>query len=248
MSIIRWVANHMLLFFVAVLIISGAVYKDKIEQELKDLGYLGASGDEQNSDTSTSTGTVSASDQMPTHLGAPTLAAAPAPQPSQPVYNGQVRPQMPTPYPPQGFQPPNVQAQRMAPPAFTQRPASQAYPQPPVLDDKTRKLWVAARTAFWQRDMAKAEELYKKLVDDSGEADAAGELGNVYLVQNRRKEAADMYYKAAMLHLNSDTPMQAGSVVGPLSQLAPEKAREVHQKLLALQAAEMEKNQSKVAN
>lgn len=111
-------------------------------------------------------------------------------------------------------------------------PKPPSFSQGPSLDGKVKEMWVAARTAFWQRDLAKAEKLYKELLEGSDEADAAGELGNIYVQQRRYDEAGEMYFEAAMRHLNGENPMQAMMVVGPLSRLAPEKANEVRQKIM----------------
>lgn len=260
MPVIRWLFNHMVIVFLAVLIILGAVYQDRLEKELTDLGVLPlskltAAFTPSSKDTASKaeptaavaeTASSSKQTQMPTHLTQTTppsnaapapSSAAPAPVATAPVQAQNNAPMVARNFPPQGFQPQFGQApMRMMPQQFNQQPARPAFVQPPALDDSVKEAWIAARTAFWQRDLVKAEELYKKLVTDSGEADAAGELGNVYLMQNRTKEAADMYYQAAQLHLDGDNPMMAASVVAPLSQLAPEKAQDVRQKIMTLQA------------
>ncbi|MFC1673227.1 tol-pal system YbgF family protein [Pseudomonadota bacterium] len=127
-------------------------------------------------------------------------------------------------------------------------PAMQApqMPTPPSLgadvglDDAIKEQWSAARTAYWERDLEKAEELYKALVESSTEADVAGELGNIYFVQGRHEDAAAMFYEAGLRHLKGDNPVRAGIVMGPLSQLDREKANDLREKMMKIHRAQVE--------
>lgn len=120
------------------------------------------------------------------------------------------------------------QMQQMRP----QMPTPPVNPMDAGLDDALKDKWVAARTAYWAGDKEKAEELYKAIVEESKEADVAGELGNMYFSERRYDDAAAMYYEAGLRYLDSDTPMQAGMVMGVLSQIAPQKAGELREKLM----------------
>ncbi|MBT4463267.1 MAG: hypothetical protein HOC60_01165 [Rhodospirillaceae bacterium] len=109
--------------------------------------------------------------------------------------------------------------------------SSNHHASAPAIDDAVKTKWVAARTAFWRRDLAGAEKLYKELLEASKEADIAGELGNIYLMQRRPKEATDMYFEAANRLLGGEHPMHARKVISTLRRLDPEKAEQVRQKI-----------------
>jgi predicted negative regulator of RcsB-dependent stress response len=56
-----------------------------------------------------------------------------------------------------------------------------------------------ARQAALMGEMEKAESAYQKLQQEQPESyDAHGELGNLYLMQGKEKEAAESYYQAAL--------------------------------------------------
>lgn len=55
-----------------------------------------------------------------------------------------------------------------------------------------------ARLAYWNHDLKIAEETYKKLIETAEDANAYGELGNLYYMQSKWKKASDAYYHAAM--------------------------------------------------
>lgn len=166
-----------------------------------------------------------------------------APPQGMPYNTAMMQPQG---YPQQPYGQPDFQQQQM-PPQMQQQMQQQQQrmeqmraqmPPPPEnpmdagLDDALKDKWIAARTAYWKGDVEKAEELYKAIVDESKEADVAGELGNLYFTQQRYDDAAAMFYEAGVRYLDSDNPMQAGMVMGVLSQIAPQKAGELREKLM----------------
>ncbi|PHS75922.1 MAG: hypothetical protein COB59_11325 [Rhodospirillaceae bacterium] len=247
MFIIRGLMNHLVIVFIGVLVVVGIVNKDKIKTELTQMGYLDSASSDvvsvsQEEDAVVATeaeAPVQATREaeapvaqvMPTHL-TPSLASAPA----------QVQQAQATPTQAQGSsfaQQQMQQQQRMQ----QQMQAHQAQTNEVALADDVKIQWAAARTAYWKRDLDKAEELYKALLETSDEAGIAGELGNIYFTHRRFEDAATMFYEAGLRHLKSDTPGQANMVMGPLSQLDRKKAEQLRTKLMDLQ-----KSQTKSAN
>ncbi len=239
MPVIRWIMNHMVVVFVGALVIAGAIYQEKIEMELAELGYIDAP------EAAAVVETESAPEvTAPAPVETPEVAAVVVPTPA-PVVAPTLAPavaqtpaagQMPTHLIVATPEPAKAQPAMAAKPQMAPSPMPPSFGGEKALEGKIKELWVSARTAFWKRDMVRAEELYKKLVNDSAEPDAAGELGNLYYIQRRHKEAADMYFEAANRHLKGDNPMQAGRIIGPLSQIAPDKAKALRQELMAVQA------------
>lgn len=102
-------------------------------------------------------------------------------------------------------------------------------------DDIVRSELIQAREAFWNRDLAKAETLYSDLAAKRPEhSDILGELGNVYLAQNKVKEAADAYYKAAELLIDEGRLRQVGQLMGIIQMADPDKARVLDKKMREL--------------
>lgn len=61
----------------------------------------------------------------------------------------------------------------------------------------TNELLEQARAAFWQRDFAQAEKHYAAyLAQYAGDANALGELANVYYTQGKTEQALDTYFAA----------------------------------------------------
>ena len=112
-------------------------------------------------------------------------------------------------------------------PAAAPRAQAPAPAPAPAMDAASKEKWTAARQAFWKKDMAKAEELYKALLSETDAADVAGELGNVYFTQRRMDEAADMFLEAGVRMLNSDNPRQSMNVMRTLMRLDQNKAQEL---------------------
>lgn len=63
----------------------------------------------------------------------------------------------------------------------------------------TKQVLQMARQLFWSGDVQSSERLYLDLVNmDDSDADAYGELGNVYYAQGKWKQAGEAYYEAAV--------------------------------------------------
>ena len=89
-----------------------------------------------------------------------------------------------------------------------------------------------ARQTYWNRDLAKAETLYKSLVADAPtNADIKGELGNLYFAQRRMNEAADMYHQTGIQLIADGNTQQIMQLVGVLQSIAPDKAADLHSRL-----------------
>ena len=94
-----------------------------------------------------------------------------------------------------------------------------------------------ARQAFWQRDLPKAEALYKKQINSSvADADSWGELGNIYYFQAKWQLAATAYTEAALLLLNKGDFPQAMFLRYIVTGLDPTQVRRIDERVQALQA------------
>lgn len=103
------------------------------------------------------------------------------------------------------------------------------------LEQAVRNELIQAREAFWHRDLGKAEKLYADLtVKQSDNPDIWGELGNVYLAQNKVKEAADAYYKAAEILIEEGRLRQVGQLMGVIQMAEPAKAQALDKKIREL--------------
>jgi tetratricopeptide (TPR) repeat protein len=103
------------------------------------------------------------------------------------------------------------------------------------LDEAVRAELIQAREAFWNRDLAKAESLYSELTTKQPDyPDLWGEMGNVYLAQNKVKEAADAYYKAAELLIDEGRLRQVGQLMGVIQMADPDKAMILDKKIQGL--------------
>lgn len=92
--------------------------------------------------------------------------------------------------------------------------------------------WYAARRAYWDADLAKAERLYQELIVESPDKpDAYGELGNLYYSQGAWVEAAKMYHQAALLLVDQGESLRAASLMGILSALNPNLADDLQDRL-----------------
>jgi hypothetical protein len=88
-----------------------------------------------------------------------------------------------------------------------------------------QKIWVDARTAFWNRDLTVAELKYHalsaKLPDNP---DVMGELGNVFYVQGKHKQTVAAYYRAAELLIEKGRSSRVVIILDLIDKLEPEKA------------------------
>ncbi len=98
--------------------------------------------------------------------------------------------------------------------------------------DGIRASWIAARKSFYQRDYVLSEKMYQDVIDNTEDSyDAYGELGNVYLYQRKKEQAAAAYYEAATILVRKGQAIRARSLVGLLHSLDKSKADKL-QKLI----------------
>jgi TolA-binding protein len=113
-------------------------------------------------------------------------------------------------------------ARKTAPakPKYIQPEATQAptpAPAPTSLDD--------ARRAYWSGDLSRAETLYIALARQTpDDANALGELGNLYYSQRKFSAAAKYYQLAGTQLLRSGYTAQAAQIIAVLQSIAPDKA------------------------
>ena len=94
-----------------------------------------------------------------------------------------------------------------------------------------------ARQAFWQRDLPKAEALYKQQIETAKpDANSWGELGNIYYLQAKWKQAAAAYTEAALLLLDKGDFPQAMFMRYIVTGLDPAQTQRIDERLEALQA------------
>jgi tetratricopeptide (TPR) repeat protein len=96
-----------------------------------------------------------------------------------------------------------------------------------------------ARAAYARGDVEGAVRAYADIVKKNADnVDAQGELGNVYYMTGRLREAADAYAAAAKLLIDQRQPERAQALLPAIGQGNPALANEVMQRLMrASQAA-----------
>jgi hypothetical protein len=95
-----------------------------------------------------------------------------------------------------------------------------------------------ARQAFWARDMAKAERLYRKITKaDEANIHAWGELGNIYYQQARWQDAAAAYTEVALRLVDKGDIPQAMYLQQLVSRLDGKQAQRIHERLSSQQAS-----------
>jgi Tfp pilus assembly protein PilF len=95
-----------------------------------------------------------------------------------------------------------------------------------------------ARQAFWARDMAKAERLYRKITKaDEANISAWGELGNIYYLQSRWQDAAAAYTEAALRLVDKGDIPQAMYLQQLVSRLDGKQAQRIHERLTTQQVS-----------
>lgn len=118
-----------------------------------------------------------------------------------------------------------------ADPAQAPAPSAQSQSsQTPAADIQSRL--TQARQTYWNRDLVKAETLYKSLVSEAPtNADIKGELGNLYFSQRRMVEAAEMYHQTGLQLISNGNTQQIMSLIGVLQSIAPDKAADLRNRL-----------------
>ncbi|MEQ1668729.1 MAG: tetratricopeptide repeat protein [Sulfuriferula sp.] len=92
-----------------------------------------------------------------------------------------------------------------------------------------------AREAFAKGDVETSIAAYQTyLKDDTSNADARGELGNVYYLNGRLPEAAQAYYDAAKLLIAQNHPERVSALLPIIGQVNPPLANELAQKLVQI--------------
>ncbi len=95
-------------------------------------------------------------------------------------------------------------------------------------DDKLN----SAREAFARGDVDGAVTIYNEVIkNNAGNADARGELGNVYYVTGRLPEAAQAYYDASKLLLEKKDIERVHPLLPIVAQVNPAMADELMQKI-----------------
>lgn len=95
-----------------------------------------------------------------------------------------------------------------------------------------------ARQAFWARDMARAERLYRKVTTaDEGNINAWGELGNIYYLQSRWQDAAAAYTEVALRLVEMGDIPQAVYLQQLVSRLDGKQALRIHERLRSQQSS-----------
>ncbi|NOT18460.1 MAG: tetratricopeptide repeat protein [Sulfuriferula sp.] len=94
-----------------------------------------------------------------------------------------------------------------------------------------------ARDAFAKGDVEGSIAAYQAyLKDDTSNADARGELGNVYYLNGRLPEAAQAYYDAAKLLIAQNHPERVPALLPIIGQVNPSLANELVQKMTVTSA------------
>jgi hypothetical protein len=101
-----------------------------------------------------------------------------------------------------------------------------------MISDELPALWYQARKAYWFGDMAGSEEAYRQaaMSADAG-PDIFGELGNLYMAQQREMEAAEAYFDAAVLLIRQGKHDTANYLLSIIDNLKSARAEELRQLL-----------------
>ena len=96
-----------------------------------------------------------------------------------------------------------------------------------------------AREAYWQQDLLKAERLYRILTkSENADIDAWGELGNLYYMQARWKEAANAYAEVALRLIDKKEMQQAAFFHRLVSQMDRDQSARIDEHLRSLNMAQ----------
>lgn len=95
-----------------------------------------------------------------------------------------------------------------------------------------------ARQAFWARDLLRAENSYRQLIEGGqGSADTWGELGNVYYLQAKWPQAAEAYTEASLLLIDLNAVPQAMYLHHIVMRMDRQQAIRIDEKLRSLYTA-----------
>ena len=111
------------------------------------------------------------------------------------------------------------------PSAKLKEDTEEAAGTPAAQRQTVQEIWVDARSAFWNRDLAVAELKYQTLsVKLPDNPDVMGELGNVFYVQGKHKQTLAAYYRAAELLIEKGRSNRVNIILDLIYKLEPEKA------------------------
>ena len=80
-------------------------------------------------------------------------------------------------------------------------------------------LLLNARAAYARGDILGAINAYRNYIDrNPGSMEARGELGNVYFTSGRQRDAAQIFFEAAIMKLNGGDAEGAMTLAGPVRQ------------------------------
>lgn len=163
--------------------------------------------------------------QMPQQAMAPDMRPPARPQMPQQIPS-QARAPESRPIPPAMPAPPIRQESRRQPPPMRQPAAEEAKPS------TTREFWVNARKEYHRGNIEESIRNYKEVIARSdNNYDAYGELGNVYLRQGNKKEAAGAYFEAAAILVKLGQNRRAHSLLPMLGRLDAARAEALNQLL-----------------
>ena len=109
------------------------------------------------------------------------------------------------------------------------RPMGEQTPDAPSMPDRAQ--WVqAARRAFWNGEFELAEATYMDLLTYfPGDADAFGELGNLYHAMGRRQAAGDAFYEAGVRLKLSGQSEKLHAVISYLEEQSDDRAAQLRE-------------------
>jgi len=94
----------------------------------------------------------------------------------------------------------------------------------------------AARQAFWERDLEGAEKLYRNItISDVDNINAWGELGNIYFMQSKWKDAARAYTEVTLKLIEMQDFQQAAYMHSMVNRLDRDQAERINEHLRTLQ-------------
>ncbi len=225
MRIVRWFMGHPVLVLILVAAVSGAVYWSRVEPELSNLGR--------------ELGFIKSNDIVAVKSAGKTMPSKPVPAAPAPA---PVRAVVPVVQAPIGPDPIRLARENMEKRLQEARAKSNSLRKqaeaaaraaaPKPLDPALLKGLAAARNAYAQGNTAKAVAAYEALMKDFADApDVPGELGNLYYMQGKLQDAAGNYLEAGLRLIKKGPPSRAGSMLGVLSRLDPEKAAFLRSKM-----------------
>ena len=90
-----------------------------------------------------------------------------------------------------------------------------------------------ARQAYWHGQIKASEDYYIELTkNDNKNPDVYGELGNIYYMQGKWKQAGDAYYEAAIRLIDQKQYAQVNYLLRVIQGLNPNVARKLQKKML----------------